>query len=252
MPDQQHTTEEQHTEGGPWTSHGHPVPGITVVPEPPATRPPVARCGGPALCRQCSVDAERIRAERAGAEEQRAARIAELERLGALIDRVTADAPEIFRHPLHRVIVAAVIGHTTVRTPTGPITACQCGGLRLGESWSDHLAGLVLAAVLDNSLQILEGRFVIVPALGEDGDPPRLTSTPPFPTLHDGDRVSVEDAEGKGVTGYVASWTTAPGGDPFVILCTSERPGFPPPKRRHVPLCGAHRGEDCTCNEVAG
>lgn len=73
---------------------------------------------------------------------------------------------------------------------------------------------------------------------------------PPGPVA--GRFVETENADGQGVTGYVASWTTAPGGDPFVILCTSERPGFPPPKRRHVPLCGAHRGEDCTCNEVAG
>lgn len=51
--------------GGPWTRHGHPVPGVTVYPEDRAGRPPVARCGGEALCAQCRADAERIRAEAA-------------------------------------------------------------------------------------------------------------------------------------------------------------------------------------------
>jgi hypothetical protein len=46
--------------GGPWTSHGHSVEGVTVV----GSRPPmVARCGGPALCSTCRADAERIRRE---------------------------------------------------------------------------------------------------------------------------------------------------------------------------------------------
>ncbi len=44
--------------GGPWTRHGHAVEGFTV--DGPG-RPPVARCGGPALCRKCWQDAERIR-----------------------------------------------------------------------------------------------------------------------------------------------------------------------------------------------
>lgn len=39
--------------GGPWTRHGHPIPGVTVA----GGRPPaVARCGGPALCRKCRED----------------------------------------------------------------------------------------------------------------------------------------------------------------------------------------------------
>lgn len=47
--------------GGPWTSHGHPIEGVTVVGN---SRPPlIARCGGPALCSTCRADAERIRRE---------------------------------------------------------------------------------------------------------------------------------------------------------------------------------------------
>lgn len=46
-------------QGGPWTSHGHPVAGVTVN---GPGRPPVARCGGPAICRVCARDAEQIRA----------------------------------------------------------------------------------------------------------------------------------------------------------------------------------------------
>lgn len=45
--------------GGPWTRHGHTVDGITV--DGPG-RPPVARCGGPALCHTCATDDARIRA----------------------------------------------------------------------------------------------------------------------------------------------------------------------------------------------
>jgi hypothetical protein len=44
--------------GGPWTRHGHEVAGVTVA---GSGRPPVHRCGGPALCPECAVDAERIR-----------------------------------------------------------------------------------------------------------------------------------------------------------------------------------------------
>lgn len=50
-------------QGGPWTRHGHPVPGITVI---GAGQPPVARCGGLILCQVCAADAARIRQERAG------------------------------------------------------------------------------------------------------------------------------------------------------------------------------------------
>lgn len=58
---EQKIEKEGPAEGGPWTRHGHAVPGVTVIGE---KRPPVARCGGPALCQKCAVDAERIRASR--------------------------------------------------------------------------------------------------------------------------------------------------------------------------------------------
>ncbi len=45
--------------GGPWTSHGHPIPGVTV--DGPGRPTMVARCGGPALCTTCARDAARIR-----------------------------------------------------------------------------------------------------------------------------------------------------------------------------------------------
>lgn len=47
---------------GPYTGHGHAVAGITVV---GVDRPGVARCGGPALCSPCALDAARIRADHA-------------------------------------------------------------------------------------------------------------------------------------------------------------------------------------------
>lgn len=45
--------------GGPWTTHGHAVDGVTVA---GAGRPPVVRCGGPRVCKTCSVEAEQLRA----------------------------------------------------------------------------------------------------------------------------------------------------------------------------------------------
>jgi hypothetical protein len=48
--------------GGPWTSHGHDVAGVTVA---GAGRPPRARCGGPGLCIPCSQEATRLTAANA-------------------------------------------------------------------------------------------------------------------------------------------------------------------------------------------
>ena len=45
--------------GGPWTRHGHSIPGKTVVGEFPP--PKVYRCGGVRLCRTCQADAEATR-----------------------------------------------------------------------------------------------------------------------------------------------------------------------------------------------
>ena len=45
-------------QGGPWTSHGHEIKGVTVAGK---GRPAVARCGGPGLCKICSAEAESIR-----------------------------------------------------------------------------------------------------------------------------------------------------------------------------------------------
>jgi hypothetical protein len=47
---------------GPWTSHGHVIDGVTVV---GPGRPQVIRCGGPRLCKLCSVEAESIRNKKA-------------------------------------------------------------------------------------------------------------------------------------------------------------------------------------------
>lgn len=50
--------------GGPWTRHGHDIPGTTVA----GGRPPaVARCGGPALCRQCREDVAVAQGEKSAA-----------------------------------------------------------------------------------------------------------------------------------------------------------------------------------------
>lgn len=47
--------------GGPWTSHGHEVPGVTVA---GSGRPPVARCGGPRICSTCAKEAFALLAEK--------------------------------------------------------------------------------------------------------------------------------------------------------------------------------------------
>jgi hypothetical protein len=44
--------------GGPWTRHGHAVPGVTL---PGPGRPPVAHCGGPGMCVRCRWDAAELR-----------------------------------------------------------------------------------------------------------------------------------------------------------------------------------------------
>lgn len=51
-------TTEAPPPGGPWTTHGHDIVGVTVA---GAGRPPVARCGGPRICKDCALDAERAR-----------------------------------------------------------------------------------------------------------------------------------------------------------------------------------------------
>lgn len=43
--------------GGPWTQHGHPIPGVTVYGTGPRR---VARCGGPRVCARCADDAAAI------------------------------------------------------------------------------------------------------------------------------------------------------------------------------------------------
>ena len=52
---------EDPEQGGPWTSHGHEVQGITVA---GPGRPAVARCGGPGLCPECSREAAVLQARR--------------------------------------------------------------------------------------------------------------------------------------------------------------------------------------------
>lgn len=42
-------------QGGPWTRHGHAIPGVTVAGSDSPAR--VARCGGPSICTQCAIDA---------------------------------------------------------------------------------------------------------------------------------------------------------------------------------------------------
>lgn len=44
--------------GGPWTRHGHDIPGVTIAGN---GRPKMARCGGPKLCATCAEDAEAAR-----------------------------------------------------------------------------------------------------------------------------------------------------------------------------------------------
>ncbi len=47
-------------QGGPWTSHGHPVAGLTVYGE---GRPRLMRCGGPRRCKVCAAEAAALRQE---------------------------------------------------------------------------------------------------------------------------------------------------------------------------------------------
>ncbi len=56
------TRTEQPAQGGPWTRHGHPIPGLTV--DGPGRPDLIARCGGPELfpeCLECRADAARLR-----------------------------------------------------------------------------------------------------------------------------------------------------------------------------------------------
>lgn len=48
-----HRPDPKPAEGGPWTSHGHVIPGITIE---GYGRPPVFRCGGPEMCKTCALD----------------------------------------------------------------------------------------------------------------------------------------------------------------------------------------------------
>jgi hypothetical protein len=47
--------------GGPWTSHGHDIPGVTVA---GPGRPPRMRCGGTSHCRACRAEARAVTAAR--------------------------------------------------------------------------------------------------------------------------------------------------------------------------------------------
>jgi len=54
-----HQETDEAAVGGPWTRHGHAVPGVTVAgPKPPGMA--VARCGGPMLCSRCAKDANAL------------------------------------------------------------------------------------------------------------------------------------------------------------------------------------------------
>lgn len=44
--------------GGPWTRHGHPIPGRTILGERRPSK--VMRCGGVRLCRTCKEDAAQM------------------------------------------------------------------------------------------------------------------------------------------------------------------------------------------------
>lgn len=52
------TTPQEGDARSPWTRHGHLLPGRT----PDENRPPMARCGGPKICRQCSAEAGNVHA----------------------------------------------------------------------------------------------------------------------------------------------------------------------------------------------
>lgn len=182
MPDAE---QEQEAPGGPWTQHGASIPGITVA---GAGRPPIHRCLGLRGCRQCMADAERIRSEREDLERTRTDLTAELERIAAGVvppdaeiragePRPAPDLELVWRHPLFRVIEQTIIEHTTVRTEDGPIRACGCGKLKLGQSWTQHVAELLLPALLDHSPTI-DG-WALVPTLAKVGQPaPNITFDP--------------------------------------------------------------------------
>jgi len=163
--------------GGPWTRHGHPVPGVTVAPANPADRPPVHRCGGVRICDTCRDDAERIRAEH---------------RPAVLGDQTpppstrTEPDEEARRHPLHRVIVAALSrpeGYT--RDPIirvwGRVTTDHLVGIA-GNAWAgtpEDVADHLVRAVVENLPQVDGGRYLITPTLPVPADPPPDLTTDP-------------------------------------------------------------------------
>lgn len=63
--------------------------------------------------------------------------------------------------------------HSERRTPDGPIDSCECGDLRLGQGWSDHLADVLLEA-------IDRGRAV-TSADPLEGPQPPAEDVPPWP-----------------------------------------------------------------------
>lgn len=158
--------------GGPWTSHGHPIPGVTVVPADPADRPSLDRCGGPRICRQCAAEAQTIRAEHEGTDTPPPS------------NRTEPDE-EARKHPLHPVIAAALAvpvpgvdrsvriwGRRTDDAQAGPVGNAWAG---TPEDVADHL----VRVLLDNLATIDGGRFGLVPTLeGLNRPVPNLTTDP--------------------------------------------------------------------------
>lgn len=110
----------------PWTRHGHLIPGRTAD----ENRPPVARCGGPKLCRQCDTNTGGAHA--------------------AVISGATQEGDA-------REVISCVLADHTITTAVNDGAECECG--EWSGPWSanapeKHQADAILAAFPVLSLDI--------------------------------------------------------------------------------------------------
>lgn len=88
---------------------------------------------------------------------------------------------------LTEVLAEVLMDHLTQRGPAGNVSGCECGQLRLGESWSLHVAELQRAALDQQPLVRLtvpvqagllaQHGIRLVPGTGHPATPPQPWET---------------------------------------------------------------------------
>lgn len=150
------TTDER---GGPYTRHGHPIEGITVV---GINRPPVARCGGPGMCQPCAQDAERIRREHAAAQPA-------VDPLDGWFEPTACDNEHETEQPA--VAIIHIIGSNSAANATALCAGCL---VCFTEEWADEVS------VSDPEAYSWEIRPVLPPPtnIEDEDDPAPALSAP--------------------------------------------------------------------------